>query len=43
MPRMRQNGIPEVSRHDRANAENTPRSSSTMTAVTKARRVQRKR
>ena len=39
MPKMRQNAAPEVSCQERANAEKTPRPSSTMTAVTKARRV----
>ena len=41
MPRICQNGVPVVSRHDRANADQTPRPSSTITAVTNASRVQR--
>ena len=39
MPKIRQNAVPEVSCQDRAKAENTPRPSSTITAVTKASRV----
>ena len=39
MPKIRQNGLPEVSCHERAKADQTPRPSSTITAVTKASRV----
>ena len=43
MPKIRQKGVPDVSCHERANADQTPRPSSTMTAVTNASRVQRNR